>query len=142
MHSGYIPFPISVRNSADAVADLLRKTSTTVLLVSPDPGMQRLAHHTKEALAVGGYAIDLFPTPMYSDLYNDLDDQETLRTVTRPQGSNDGTAIILHSSGKHHTCFSLQRWTLTDARVNIVPEADPASSPEPLDVGIRAVYAS
>ncbi|KAM5541058.1 hypothetical protein V8D89_005369 [Ganoderma adspersum] len=99
MHSGYIPFPLSVRNSADAVADLLRKTSTTVLLVSPDPGMQRLAHHTKEALAAGGYAIDIFPTPVYSDLYGDVGNQETLRTVSRPRGSNNGTAIILHSSG-------------------------------------------
>ncbi|PBK84082.1 hypothetical protein ARMGADRAFT_1018748 [Armillaria gallica] len=43
MRLGYIPFPISVRNSAPAVAHLMKTTNAKYLIISGNPSMQTIA---------------------------------------------------------------------------------------------------
>ncbi|KAI0369579.1 acetyl-CoA synthetase-like protein [Pilatotrama ljubarskyi] len=113
MYLGYTPFPISVRNSAVAVAHLIRRTSVRDLLVSHDAAMQRVAQEAKEELAKEGYQVNLLPVSSFEELYKSSD------TVDIEMGSvnADKAAIILHSSGSTSfpkpitlTHRSLTRW--------------------------------
>ncbi|KAL1938320.1 hypothetical protein VTO73DRAFT_11771 [Trametes versicolor] len=114
MYLGYTPFPLSVRNSAMAVAHLVRRMSVRDVLVSPDAGMQRNAHEAKEQLAKEGYELNILPLPQFRDLYNESDDG--LGIKMGPIGA-DKPAVILHSSGSTSfpkpislTHRSLTRW--------------------------------
>lgn len=99
MYLGYTPFPLSVRNSAVAVAHLVRRMSVRDVIVSPDAGMQRIAHEAKEQLAKEGYELNILPLPQYRDLYNESDDG--LDVKMGPLNA-DKPAVILHSSGWSH----------------------------------------
>ncbi|EJF61432.1 acetyl-CoA synthetase-like protein [Dichomitus squalens LYAD-421 SS1] len=99
MYVGYTPFPISVRNSAPAIADLLRKTATMVLLVSADSAMQHLACEARALLATEGYEINLVDAPTYDDLYNSNDGGAQFNAPSRRHTTGGDTAVILHSSG-------------------------------------------
>ncbi len=101
MYAGHTPFPISIRNSAPAVAQLLRKTSTSLLLVSADSAMQRLAQETKDILAKEQYSIQLLPLPTYTDLYNATD----VGVVPRVPVNHDSRALLLHSSGEFFVMY-------------------------------------
>ncbi|KAI0659473.1 acetyl-CoA synthetase-like protein [Cubamyces menziesii] len=96
MYLGHTIFPISVRNSAVAVAHLARRTSLHHLFVSQDAGMQRLAQEAKDILAKEDYVVDLVPLPSFGDLYNDSEEGLDI-----PMGSVKETqrCLILHSSG-------------------------------------------
>ncbi|KAI9058630.1 acetyl-CoA synthetase-like protein [Trametes sanguinea] len=96
MYLGHAVFPLSVRNSAVAVAHLARRTSLHHLFVSHDPAMQRLAHEAKDILTKEGYEIELVPLPEYRDLYNDS--KGGLDIQMAPQ-NEEKTCLILHSSG-------------------------------------------
>ncbi|KAI0651021.1 acetyl-CoA synthetase-like protein [Trametes meyenii] len=96
MYLGYTPFPISVRNSAAAVAHLVRRTSVHVLFVSPDGGMQRIANEAKEILETEGYEINLVPLPKFDDFYDGHDESVSIEMGPVRE---DKPAIILHSSG-------------------------------------------
>ncbi|KAI0673258.1 acetyl-CoA synthetase-like protein [Trametes maxima] len=96
MYLGCTPFPISVRNSAAAVAHLVRGTSVRDLFVSPDGGMQRIANEAREILSAEGYEINLLPLPTFEDFYDEHD--ESLPIKMGPVHENK-PAIILHSSG-------------------------------------------
>ena len=109
MYAGHTPFPISIRNSAPAVAQLLRKTSTSLLLVSADSAMQRLAQETKNILAKEQYSIELVPLPTYADFYNDAD----VGVVPRVPANHDSRALLLHSSGAFFSmCISARHMDL------------------------------
>ncbi|KAI0769291.1 acetyl-CoA synthetase-like protein [Trametes elegans] len=97
MYLGYTPFPISVRNSAVAVAHLVRRTSARTLFVSRDVAMQRAAHEAQELLANEGYDVELLPLPGFRDLYNDS--EEGLEVKMGPNLHEDTPCLILHSSG-------------------------------------------
>lgn len=95
---GYTPFPISVRNSAVAVAHLVRKMDVRDLVVSSDASMQRIAHEAQERLAQEGYSeINLLPMPHFQDFFNGR--EEGLDVKMAPQDA-DKPGLILHSSGK------------------------------------------
>ncbi|KAL7278804.1 hypothetical protein ACG7TL_007815 [Trametes sanguinea] len=96
MYLGHAVFPLSVRNSAVAVAHLARRTSLHHLFVSHDPAMQRLAHEAKDILKKEGYEIELVPLPEYRDLYNHSKDGLDIQMA--PQ-NDEKTCLILHSSG-------------------------------------------
>ncbi|OSD00749.1 acetyl-CoA synthetase-like protein [Trametes coccinea BRFM310] len=96
MYLGHAVFPLSVRNSAVAVAHLARRTSLHHLFVSHDPAMQRLAHEAKDILKKEGYEIELVPLPEYRDLYNNNKEGLDIQMVTQ---NDEKTCLILHSSG-------------------------------------------
>ncbi|KAI0350525.1 acetyl-CoA synthetase-like protein [Trametes cingulata] len=115
MYLGYTPFPISVRNSAVAVAHLIRRTSVRDLLVSHDAAMQRVAQEAKEELAKEGYEVNLLPVPTFDGLYKSTDGNAT--DIAMGPVAADKPAIILHSSGSTSfpkpvtlTHRSLTRW--------------------------------
>ena len=96
MYLGLTPFPLSTRNSAAAVAHLVRSTGVHELVVSSDAGMQRIALEAKEELTKEGYDVDIFPFPEIEELYND---QDVPGYVKMGALSGDQDAIIIHSSG-------------------------------------------
>ena len=95
MYAGHTPFPISIRNSAPAIAQLIRQTSMSVLLVSSDSAMQRLAHEAEGILAREDYAVQILPLPAFKDLYDGSEVGEFRRIPV----TEDTPALILHSSG-------------------------------------------
>ena len=96
MHNGYVPFPISPRNSAAAVAQLMRDTNTSQIYTNPDTANHRLALSAIEILAKDGINPGVLPAPHYEDLFNESD-------CEGPQAvklDSSSYALILHSSGK------------------------------------------
>lgn len=96
MRLGYIPFPISVRNSAPAVTHLMKMTNTKYLVISGDPPVQTIANlvcHQHD-----GNNIAIIPMPTFSDIYScNLKTHEPLPPFKRPEWTQ--TALIMHSSG-------------------------------------------
>ncbi len=96
MYLGLTPFPLSTRNSAAAVAHLVRSTDIHQLLVSSDAGMQRLAQEAKEELEKDGFHVELLLMPEFGQLYNE---DAVLAGVPMGTLSGDNQALIIHSSG-------------------------------------------
>ncbi|CDO76173.1 hypothetical protein BN946_scf185034.g6 [Trametes cinnabarina] len=96
MYLGHGVFPLSIRNSAVAIAHLTRRTALRHLFVSHDPAMQRLADEAKDILTKEGYEIEIVPLPEFRDLYNES--KEGLDIEMAPQ-NDEKTCLILHSSG-------------------------------------------
>ena len=96
MYLGLTPFPLSARNSAAAVAHLVRSTGVHELVVSSDAGMERIALEAREELAKDGYGLELLPFPEFGELYNA---QDVPAYVKMGALSGDQDAIIIHSSG-------------------------------------------
>ncbi|KAI0685536.1 acetyl-CoA synthetase-like protein [Cerioporus squamosus] len=96
MYLGLTPFPLSARNSAAAVAYLVRSTGVHELLVSSDAGMQRVAQEAKEELEKEGYHVELCPMPEFGQLYNDGEAPASVKMGTL---SGENQALIIHSSG-------------------------------------------
>ncbi|TBU38867.1 acetyl-CoA synthetase-like protein [Dichomitus squalens] len=98
LRAGHVAFPISPRNSAAAVADLLSKTKCTQLLASRDPHMSDLV---KDALAgLGG--VKQHAMPQYEDLFPSgvaESDDDARDFLVMPKYDLDSPAMILHSSG-------------------------------------------
>ena len=98
MRLGLTPFPISTRNSAAGVANLLSRTGALQMVVSSDPAMQRLYKEAVQILSEDGIDIDLVPMPRYSEFV--IEGQyESSGKVKKLRA--DETAVILHSSGMH-----------------------------------------
>ena len=97
MYLGLTPFPISIRNSAIAIAYFVRTLGIQQMFVSVDPAMQRLARDTNALLAEEGKEFELLPMPTFEDLYGAGGDAALV-----PMGkvSPDKTCIIIHSSGE------------------------------------------
>lgn len=119
MYLGYTPFPLSVRNSAVAVAHLVRRMSVRDVLVSPDAGMQRIAHEAREQLAKENYEFNILPLPQFRDLYNESDDG--LGVKMGPLDA-DKPAVILHSSGQSHIdSYDTAPSTSSSYRIDVLP---------------------
>ncbi|KAF9459676.1 hypothetical protein BDZ94DRAFT_1284298 [Collybia nuda] len=97
MRAGFQAFPISPRNSAVAIAHLLKSTSSAYLYVSSDPAMQGLARSALDMMAseskvpVMQLTMPTFSTLFGSGTRNHLPPMEKV--------DRDQPAIILHSSG-------------------------------------------
>ncbi|KAF5379549.1 hypothetical protein D9757_009276 [Collybiopsis confluens] len=107
IRAGYIPFPISPRNSAVAVAHLISKTNTRHIFVSGDPAMQKLAENslallrenTENEVVQVPKTLDCYRMPYFLELYGY---QESLTSEPLPDLRGirqDSPALIMHSSG-------------------------------------------
>jgi acyl-coenzyme A synthetase/AMP-(fatty) acid ligase len=102
MHAGLTAFPISARNSAPAVAQLIKSTGISVLYVSTDDAMQLLAHRAANILqeqqeGTGAYHVEIVPLPTFSEIYHDVDNFEKDVQVNLMKA--DHCALIVHTSG-------------------------------------------
>jgi len=100
MRLGFVPFPISIRNSPASVAHLIRRTHVIQMFVSPDPAMQRLWAESQELLEV---EIEMETLPMVqfadiSDEGNSMASDEL--SINFGKLKLDNVVYILHSSGK------------------------------------------
>ena len=95
LRAGHILFPVSVRNGAAAVADLLRRTGCRHVLVSNDRYMLDIAEEA--AREVAGVALN--PVQTFAQLFSDdILDHGTECPWSTEYDVND-VAMILHSSG-------------------------------------------
>lgn len=94
MRLGHIPFPISIRNSAPAVAYLMKATNSKYLVVTADSTIQKIAdivcnHNVDERI------VTTIPMPTFSNTY--VSSYEPLPPFKQPDWTE--TAFIMHSSG-------------------------------------------
>lgn len=94
MRAGFIPFPISLRNSAAAVTNLLIKTECKYWYVSDDIPTKKLADTVTGHL--DGHQIKTLEVPTLSELFS-----APTEAPLPPLGSIglDQPCIIQHSSG-------------------------------------------
>lgn len=104
IRAGYVPFPLSPRNSPAAIAHLLSKTECTHLFVSEDPSMQGLSAGSLKVLASqGGQSVERIPIPFFDDVYAEATEEE-LNAITKVKHAElTGPGLILHSSGTRYT---------------------------------------
>ncbi|KAH0581547.1 hypothetical protein H2248_011256 [Termitomyces sp. 'cryptogamus'] len=100
--AGFVPFPISPRNTPGVIAKLLGSTSCHRLLTTHQ-ALESLIEATKTSLLVLCHQVQIEEIPSYSVVYPHLahevveDPFEYYRAPKRPSISD--TCIILHSSG-------------------------------------------
>ncbi|KAK0184185.1 NRPS-like enzyme [Armillaria mellea] len=94
MRLGYIPFPISVRNSAPAIAHLMKMTKAKHLVISEDPPIQTISDLVCHQC--DSNSITTIPMPRFSDIFF-CKTYESLPPFKQPVWTQ--TALILHSSG-------------------------------------------
>ena len=119
MRAGCAFFPISPRNSSQAVAHLLVKTNCHHVFVSPDRANQTLIA-TAVASLEASFKVSIHATPTFEYLCADEDDSAPF---VAPKRSADDITAIYHSSGE---MSFMQHATTTYllARVNRISEAD------------------
>ena len=94
-------FPISPRNSPEAVAHLLKKTGPSHLLVGSEPKFQKLATSSLELLQADGYpGIPLSDMPDFGDLYPLGGSNNEFKHYPAVKFDPDASSLILHSSGQ------------------------------------------
>lgn len=124
IRAGYVCFPISVRNSANAVAHLIAKTGVDLLIVGPETSYQQLATSTMKLLADTGKIIpQLAIMPVYQDIYGRNTD--AVHDPLPPlQTEMADIALYMHSSGESpHPVAG--RWVL-------IPELGSTAYPKPI----------
>ncbi|KAG6872432.1 hypothetical protein C0995_009766 [Termitomyces sp. Mi166 len=100
--AGLVPFPISPRNTPEAVTELLVNTSCHRLLTT-QVALEPLIKATKTSLVAMSHEVQIEEIPSYSSVYPHLahevaqDPFERYPAPKRPSMSD--TCIILHSSG-------------------------------------------
>lgn len=102
LRAGHVAFPISPRNSAAAVANLLSKTKCNQIFVSQDPHMSSLVD---QAIA-GLDHVTQHAMPLFEDLFlpRETEDHSRVHSAPEmPQYDLEGPALILHSSGMQLT---------------------------------------
>nr|WGM49229.1 carboxylic acid reductase [Boreostereum vibrans] len=119
---GLVPFPISPRNSAIAVAHLVKSVGVMQMLVSPDPAMQRLCSEAQAILKKDGIELEVLPMIQYEQISDEgagtPEDEEIVFTKL----DIERTVCVYHSSGS--TSFpkpiyiknrTLLQWTMAHA---------------------------
>ncbi|KAI0795715.1 acetyl-CoA synthetase-like protein [Abortiporus biennis] len=126
--SGNTAFPISPRNSPDAIAHLLLKTNTSFLFVGNDPRLRDNAETAIKSVkeqkgdSDTDNAVEFLAMPKFEDMFplHQLSSEETLEHFPHVNFPLDSAALILHSSGS--TAFpkpitsshrALIQWSLT-----------------------------
>ncbi|KAI0050801.1 acetyl-CoA synthetase-like protein [Auriscalpium vulgare] len=95
---GFVPFPISPRNSPAAVAHLIRSSHIIQLFVSNDSAMQTIATEALDILKQEGTYVELLPMILYTDVASGRSDGMDTSPYARPlKLEND--MCLLHSSG-------------------------------------------
>ncbi|KAF8968163.1 hypothetical protein BDZ97DRAFT_1655638 [Flammula alnicola] len=99
MRAGYVPFPISPRNSPSAVAHLINAVDVQHVLVGREQSMSDLAHEALEILKTSyssAAAPELISIPQFEDLFLDSDNDQPIPYERR---GGDEIVMYLHSSG-------------------------------------------
>ena len=115
LRAGFSVFPISPRNSPEAVAHLLKKTGSNYLLVGGEPMLQKLANAALELLRADGHPeIPASHMPHFEDLYPDDDSDSEFENYPTVKFDLEAPSLILHSSGQYvmDLIFSLGRNTI------------------------------
>lgn len=100
LRAGFSVFPISPRNSPEAVAHLLKKTGSNYLLVGGEPMLQKLAHTALELLRADGHPeIPSSHMPHFEDLYPDDESDSEFENYPTVKFEREAPSLILHSSG-------------------------------------------
>jgi acyl-coenzyme A synthetase/AMP-(fatty) acid ligase len=100
MRANCIPFPVSPRNSAAAVAHLMSKVHVKYLFVGREQAMIDLATNALEILVKESSSATpptVTPVPIFEDLF--LSEQAMDDDVIPYRRKPDDIAIYLHSSG-------------------------------------------
>ncbi|KAK0200586.1 NRPS-like enzyme [Desarmillaria ectypa] len=99
MRLGFIPFPISTRNSVAAIVHLMKSTDAKYLIVSQDVSLQNTADIVCRQFWEADIddKINTIPMPHFSDLFSVKPGEYDLLPPVRPDWSQ--TALIIHSSG-------------------------------------------
>jgi acyl-CoA synthetase (AMP-forming)/AMP-acid ligase II len=102
LRAGFSIFPISPRNSPEAVAHLLKKTGAKYILVGGEPMLQKLANTALELLrADGHHEIPSSHMPHFEDLYPEDDSDSEFENYPTVKFDLEAPSLILHSSGQH-----------------------------------------
>jgi hypothetical protein len=102
LRAGFSVFPISPRNSAEAVAHLLKMTGSNYLWAGGEPVLQKLANTALEILRADGHPeIPSSHMPHFEDLYPDDDSDSEFENYPVVKFDLDATSLIMHSSGQH-----------------------------------------
>lgn len=99
LRAGHILFPVSVRNGAAAVADLLRRTSCSHVLVSQDEHMLSIAEQAAREVP----SVMIYPIQLFDDLFSRPElpiDAASDEPALPNRYDIDDVAMILHSSGE------------------------------------------
>ncbi|PBK68197.1 NRPS-like enzyme [Armillaria solidipes] len=99
MRLGFIPFPISTRNSVAAIVHLIKSTGARHLIVSQDESLQNTADMVCRQFwdADVNNKITIIPMPHFGDLFSGKSGSYEPLPPVRPDLSQ--TALIIHSSG-------------------------------------------
>jgi acyl-CoA synthetase (AMP-forming)/AMP-acid ligase II len=98
--AGFTAFPISPRNSPEAVAHLLEETSVSYIFVSAEDALQKLWEASLEFLERrGAVPPSKHDVPSFQQLYPAEPDPD-FELLPAPDVHWDDTIIILHSSGR------------------------------------------
>jgi len=101
LRAGFTVFPISPRNSPEAVAHLLKKTGPSHLLVGAEPKFQKLAATSLELLRADGHpGIPFSDMPHFGDLYPHDDSDGEFKHYPAVKFDPNAPSLILHSSGQ------------------------------------------
>jgi acyl-CoA synthetase (AMP-forming)/AMP-acid ligase II len=104
MRAGLAVFPISPRNSPEAVAHLLKKSAARHLMVGGEPMLQKLADSSLELLRADGHPeTPVSNMPQFEDLYPRDCTHTDFNYYPAVKFDLHAPALILHSSGKHMT---------------------------------------
>lgn len=104
MRAGFTVFPISPRNSPEAIAHLLKKSAARHLMVSGEPMLQRLAATSLELLRADGHPeIPVSNMPQFEELYPQDCSHTEFKYYPAVKFDLHAPAFILHSSGKRMT---------------------------------------
>jgi acyl-CoA synthetase (AMP-forming)/AMP-acid ligase II len=106
LRAGFSVFPISPRNSPEAIAHLLKKTGSNYLLVGGEPMLQKLATSALELFQADGHPeIPSSHMPHFEDLYPDDDSDSEFENYPEVKFDLEAPSLILHSSGQHDMNF-------------------------------------
>jgi acyl-coenzyme A synthetase/AMP-(fatty) acid ligase len=105
MRAGYLPFPISPRNSAAGVAHLITKVGVSYVLVSQDEAMTKLMRDAKAQLSdeVSPTILEML---VFADLYRS-NNQIQVADLPKAEADQSAPCIILHSSGNVSSSYIL-----------------------------------
>ncbi|KAF9025149.1 acetyl-CoA synthetase-like protein [Hymenopellis radicata] len=102
MQAGFVPFPISVRNSAAAVLHVLKETNCTRMIVSHDQHLQAIANMVSQEYASGTRELGPMQSkqmPSFNSMYRVDNGIRDLANESAPNFQSTDTATIFHSSG-------------------------------------------
>lgn len=105
LRTGATLFPISPRNSAPAIAHLLRTTGVTAILVGSEPSSNRLASAAFDIIrGSGGTLPGVAQMPTFDEMFlacsaGLIDTEDFLPPLGRRQ--QDRAGLIVHSSGPY-----------------------------------------